>query len=258
MIPVSVVIITLNEEKNLERCLRSVKRIADEIVVIDSMSTDRTVVIAESHGARLYQQKFTGFVEQKRIATTIATHDWVFSIDADEALSPELEQSILAFKNSSPPANAYRISRITNYCGKWIKHCGWYPDRIVRLFNKTKGQWQGGTVHEKWEPADKNPGPLLSGELLHYSYSSLSEHVKKTDKYTELGARDAVKNGKDCSMLKILLVPGWNFFASYIIRLGILDGYYGFIICKMDAYGSFIKYAKTREYARLQREGKQF
>lgn len=255
MTPISVIIITLNEEKNLQRCLESVKRIADEIIVVDSASTDHTVTIAESFGARIFQHTFTGYVQQKQIATGYAKNDWVFSIDADEELSPELGESILQLKINGFVQDAYRISRLTNYCGKWIRHCGWYPDRIVRLFNKNKGNWEGGTVHEAWVPADKH-APVLKGELYHYSFTTISEHVKKTDKYAELGARDAVTRGKDCTVLKIMVAPNWKFFADYILRLGILDGYYGYIVCKINSYGSLIKYARIRQYAKMKREGK--
>ena len=252
---ISVIIITLNEEKNLLRCLESVKRIADEIIVVDSASTDNTVTIAESFGAQVFQHAFEGYVKQKQIATGYAKHDWVLSIDADEQLSPELEQSILQLKTNGFTHDAYKISRLTNYCGKWIKHCVWYPDRIVRLFNNHKGNWQGGTVHEAWVPESKDT-PVLKGELFHYSFTTISEHIKKTDKYAELGARDAVSRGKDCSVLKIMVAPNWKFFADYILRLGILDGYYGYIICKINSYGSLMKYARIRQYARMKREGK--
>jgi glycosyltransferase involved in cell wall biosynthesis len=256
MTPISVVLITLNEERNLARCLQSVKRIANEIIVVDSMSTDNTVAIAESFGARVIQQHFTNYVEQKKIATAYAAHEWVLSIDADEALSPELEDSIQKFKILSTTFNAYKISRITNYCGQWIKHSGWYPDRITRLFDKTQGAWHGGSVHEHWELSEKSEKTgLLKGELLHYSFNSIADHVKKLDKYTELGARDAVERGKDCSLLKLVVGPRWNFFQAFILQLGILDGYYGYVICKLHEYSSFVKYSKTRQYARMKRNG---
>lgn len=244
----SVVIITYNEEKNLGRCLESVRRIADEIIVVDSNSTDKTVEIAEQYGAKVFQHPFEGYVKQKIIATNHATHNWVFTLDADEVVTPELEQSILATKTGNN-LDAYKIARITNYCGKWIKHSGWYPDYITRLFDRTKGQWHGGNIHEHWELDNKVEIGLLGGHLLHYSYPTISSHIGKIEKFTELSARDAVARGKDCSLLKVLLVPGWNFFVTYILKLGILDGYYGFIICKLDSYVSFIKYAKIRQYA---------
>ncbi|MBS1689005.1 MAG: glycosyltransferase family 2 protein, partial [Bacteroidetes bacterium] len=139
MVKISVVIITLNEEKNLSRCLTSVAGIADEVVVVDSFSTDNTAAIAEKYGARVVNQAFLGYGAQKNFANDQAANDWILSLDADEALSPELQQSILSVK-AKPEYDAYSLSRLTNYCGKWVKHCGWYPDKKLRLFDKTKGK----------------------------------------------------------------------------------------------------------------------
>ncbi len=150
--------------------------------------------------------------------------------------------------------DAYKIARITNYCGKWIKHCGWYPDHIVRLFDKTKGQWHGGSIHEHWELNKKSEIGLLKGHLLHYSFPTMSDYIGKINKYTELSARDAVSKGKDRSLLQILVVPKWNFLVKYIFRLGILDGYYGYVICKLDSYVTFVKYTKIRQYAAEKRK----
>lgn len=258
MIKLSVAIITLNEEKNLERCLQSVSRIADEVVIVDSFSTDATPDIATKFGAKIISHKFEGFVKQKNIACEATTHNWVLSIDADEVVSPELEQSILSVK-AEPRHEIYRLARLTNYCGKWIKHSGWYPDRKIRLFDKTKGEWTGDMIHEKWQPYDSNiTTGNLSGDLLHYSFYTISGHVKKIEQYTEMSARAAAARGKTCSMLKIMVVPKWNFFINYIIRLGFLDGYYGFIVCSLTSFESRIKYAKTRQYHRWKKEGKPF
>lgn len=258
MIKLSVAIITLNEEKNLERCLRSLTRIADEIVIVDSFSTDRTIAIAEQYSARIIQHAFEGYVKQKNIACEKTSYDWVLSIDADEVISPELEQSILSVKNDTK-YRAYTMSRLTNYSGKWIKHSGWYPDRKIRLFNKSAGQWIGDRIHEKWEAHSKTePVGKLSGDLMHYSFYCISDHIKKIEKYTEISARTAVERGKSCSILKILVVPKWNFFVNYILRLGFLDGYYGLIVCMFTSYETQIKYAKIRQYAQLKKQGKQF
>jgi glycosyltransferase involved in cell wall biosynthesis len=257
MIRITAVLITLNEGRNLANALASLKPVADEIIVVDSYSTDNTIEIAKSFGARVYTHTFEGFIKQKKIATDYAGNNWILSIDADEVLTPELQQSILNAKEN-PRYDAYRISRITNFCGKWIKHCGWYPDRIVRLFDKTKGDWQGGTVHEHWEPTTPSTIGLLNGLMQHYSFSTIADYTRKIEKYSELGARDAVARGKDRSLLHIWLVPKWNFFTSYILRLGILDGYYGYLICKLSAYESFLKYTKIRQYARMKRQGKPY
>jgi len=258
MIKLSVAIITFNEEKNLERCLRSVLRIADEILIVDSFSTDGTVAIAESFGARVIKHPFEGFVKQKNIASDAAQHDWVLSIDADEVVSPELEQSILSVK-AKHEYDIYRLARLTNYCGKWIKHSGWYPDKKTRMFDRSKGMWTGDMIHEKWQP-NHTAATIgeLKGNLLHYSFYSISDHVKKIEKYTEMSARAAVERGKTYSLLKVLVVPKLNFFMNYVVRLGFLDGYYGFIVCSMTANESRIKYAKTRQYYQWKKAGKPY
>ncbi len=254
----SVVIITLNEEKNLERCLLSVKRIADEIVVIDSLSTDNTVPIAEKFGARIISQKFLGHIEQKNFAAQQAANDWVLSLDADEVVTPEMEQSILAVK-ANTTHDAYSFPRLNNYCGKWIKHSGWYPDRKTRLFNRTKGEWTGENPHDRWELYDKAKKPKqLNGDLQHYSFYTISDHVKKIEKYSDIAARLRVAKGKNYSILQIVIVPQWKFVSDYFIRLGFLDGYEGFIICKLGAMEKMIKYSKTRQYAQMKKQGKQF
>lgn len=250
MVKLSVVIITLNEERNLERCLRSVSNVADEIVVVDSNSTDGTVTIAERYNAVVIQQAFLGYGVQKNFATDAATNDWILSMDADEELTPELERSILAVKQN-PVHDVYEMPRLTNYCGQWIKHCGWYPDKQTRIFNRTKGRWLEKQVHEYWAPADTTiKKGLLKGDLLHYSFSSISEHIRKIEKYSELSARDSVARGKTTTLLKILVSPRWHFFNEYIIRLGFLDGFYGYTICRLSAYATFIKYTKIRLYSR--------
>lgn len=249
----SVVIITKNEEKNLGRCLHSVKSIADEIIVFDSNSTDDTLLIAKSFGAKTYTHPFEGYVKQKNLAIGKASHEWVLSLDADEALSPELEASIIAAKKTAVH-NAYELKRLTNYCGKWIRHCGWYPDRKIRLFRKGHGKWMGDQIHERWELFE-NAGTIgeLSGDLLHYSYYSFSDHIKQIEKFTEIAARAAVAKGKDCSLFKLWFGPKWRFFTDYVIRLGFLDGYSGYMVCKYSAWASFAKYSKMRQYARLKR-----
>jgi glycosyltransferase involved in cell wall biosynthesis len=250
---ISVVIITLNESRNLGRCLQSVQRIADEIVVLDSYSTDDTGAIAKRFGARVQQQPFAGYAQQKRDADALAGSEWILSIDADEALSPELEASLLDFKSSTtPPANsAYRLSRLTNYCGTWIRHCGWYPDRKVRLYKKGAGNWVGENLHEAWALTGENmPYGLLSGDLLHYSYYTLSEHILQFNKFTEIAARTAVAGGKDCSVLKVWGAPKWRFFQMYILKRGFLDGYAGYLVCKFSAVAAQLKYAKIRQYRR--------
>lgn len=249
MVKLSVVIITFNEESNLARCLESVKDIADELIVVDSYSTDNTVSIAQKFAATVVQRAFTGYADQKDFATRQASNDWILSLDADEAVTPELIKSILAVK-AAPENNVYQMSRLTNYCGKWIRHCGWYPDKQTRLYNRTKGRWANKQVHEHWQMNDKNErAGQLNGDLLHYSFRSISEHLKKIEKYSELAAREAAANGKTAGILKIWGSPKWHFFSEYVIKLGFLDGFYGYIICKLSAHATFVKYTKIRLYS---------
>lgn len=247
---ISVVLITLNESRNLARCLESVRDIADEIVVLDSFSTDDTVAIAEGFGARVVQQKFAGYVVQKNDATALATQDWVLSLDADEAPSEALRESLLRFKQSVPEHDAYAFARLTNYCGAWIRHSGWYPDKKVRLFRKNAGSWVGENLHESWELTQKAGGyGFLKGDLLHYSFYSISGHIRQIEAFTEIAARTAAARGKKASILKIWGAPKWRFFQDFILRRGFLDGYPGYLVCKFSAFYTQLKYAKIRQYA---------
>lgn len=248
---ISAVIITLNEEKNIERCLRSLEGIADEIVVADSFSTDKTVQIAERYGARIVQQAFLGYRDQKNFVTGQATNDWILSLDADEALSPELQQSIRTERENFR-YDAYRFARLTNYCGKWIKHSGWYPDKKIRLYDRRKGSWGGEKVHEYWEPGKDAQVGELSGDLQHYSFYTSEEHLRQIEKFTELSARENVAKGKNYNLIDVYLRPVWNFIANYIFRLGFMDGSAGYRVCKLSAYASYLKYSKTRLYHKQQ------
>jgi len=250
MIKLSVVVITYNEERNIARCLDSVKGVADEIIIVDSFSTDNTATIAKKYNARIVQNAFAGYAQQKNFAAALTAHDWILSLDADEELTPALKQSIIGIKNA-PTHVVYQMPRLTNYCGQWIKHCGWYPDRQTRLYNKTKGKWEEKKVHEYWRAHDSTATKgTLKGDLLHYSFTSLTEHLKKIEKYSELAATAAVADGKDASFMKIWISPKWHFFTEYFIKLGFLDGFNGYIICKLSAYAAFIKYSRIRLYNR--------
>lgn len=253
----SVVIITLNEEKNISRCLDSVKEVADEILIVDSLSADNTVNIAKQYGARVIVQPFLGHIEQKNFAAMQAKHDWVLSLDADECLSPELSKNICSIKEKLD-YNAYRFPRLNNFCGKWIRHCGWYPDAKIRLFNRTKGAWAGENPHDKWELHHKENVYLLQGDLLHYSFNSITDYIKKVEKYSEIAARARAEKGINYNLLKIIVVPKWKFFSDFVLRLGFLDGYYGWLVCRLSAMETMIKYAKTRQYAQWKKQGKPY
>ncbi|MEI6347596.1 MAG: glycosyltransferase family 2 protein [Bacteroidota bacterium] len=246
----SVVIITYNEEKNIARCLESVKGIADEIVIVDSASTDATVAICEKMGAKVIQQPFLGYTEQKNFAVAQASYPFVFSIDADEAPNEKLLLSIIAAKKN-PSANGYSMNRLTNYCGSWVKHCGWYPDRKLRLFFKEKGAWTGGALHEKYELNSNETPMLIDGDLLHYSYYSIDDHIKQVDKFTAISSKELAEKGYCPSLLKLISAAPVKFFRDYIIKLGFLDGYTGFQISKMSAFATYLKYARARDLYRI-------
>lgn len=238
---ISVVVITLNEERNIGRCLDSVKDIADDIVVIDSLSQDKTTEIARSKGARVVLQPFLGYIEQKNFAITQAQYPYILSLDADEALSEELKQSILEVKQNWN-YDAYAMNRLTHYCGHWVKHCGWYPDRKLRLWDSRKGQWEGINPHDRFEMKPGSTIGKLKGDILHYSYYSVEEHRQQAKKFSTLSAHEYLKKRKKGGWIKIIFSPTIKFVKDYFFLLGFLDGYYGFIICRISAWATYNKY----------------
>jgi len=242
----SVAIITFNEERNIMRCLQSVEGIADEIVVIDSLSTDKTEEICKKFNVRFIKNPFPGHIEQKNIAKDNCTHDLVLSLDADEALSPELRTSITEVKNN-PSADGYSFNRATFFCGKHIKHCGWYPDVSLRLWNRNKGTWGGYNPHDRFILQENCTVKHIEGDLLHYSYYTINEHVVQCSKFSTISANSKFKNGKRSSLFKIIVYPFWKFVKDYFLRRGFLDGYYGFVISMNSAHEVFQKYAKLKE-----------
>ena len=247
---ISVVIITYNEERNIERCIRSVLNISDEIIVVDSFSEDNTVAIARSLGAKVIQHAFEGYGAQKKFAINQAGNDWILQLDADESISPELEKSILSI-NDADTHSAYTVNVLTNYCGKWIKHCGWYPNPKIRLMDRRKGCMSADSVHEKRIPNEVNAKIRhLKPDLLHYSYYTISDHIQKIHHYSEISARADVARGKRCSMLKVFFAPKWFFMIQYIFARGFLDGYFGYIICKNSSFYVYLKYTKIYLYSR--------
>lgn len=244
MIKLSSVIITYNEEQDIRRCIESVQRVADEIIVVDSFSQDNTVAIATEMGAKVFTKKFNGFGEQKAFCVDQASYDWILSTDVDEILSDELVESILAIK-VNPVYNAYYVNILTNYCGHWIKHCGWYPEYKLRLLHKGRGTMNLNKVHEGFEMNDSNEKiGYLKGNLLHYSYHSLAEHTQKIHFYTDLAVQKAEIKGRKVNKLQIFFAPKWAFLYHYIIRHGFMDGYWGYILCRNLQYESFLKYVK--------------
>ncbi len=250
MIKISSVIITYNEEHNIARCIESVKDVADEIILVDSYSDDKTVAIAESYGAKVYYRHFKDFGDQKAFAIAQASNDYVLSIDADEVLSDELRESIRKEK-LQPRFEAYNVNILANYCGQWIRHCGWYPQPKLRLFNKRICGINANKVHESIVVKEVNiKVGFLDGNILHYSYKTISDHTKKIELYSELAARNAIEQGERIWLIKILLGPTWKFIYNFFLRGGFLDGYLGYVICKNIAYAGFIKYVKIKLYSR--------
>ena len=243
-VKLSAVIITYNEEDNIDRCLLSLKGVADEIVVIDSFSTDNTPEIVKNYRAKLISQSFLGFTEQKNFALDQASYDYILSLDADEVLSEELRKNILETKRNWS-ADGYLLNRLNNYCGKWIQHSGWYPDYKIRLWDRRKGRWVGGMVHETVKINSPNT-QKVKGDLLHYSYTSINQHIQQIIKYSDLGAEDLLsRNKKIIPVLHLWLYPVYTFFNKYFLKQGIRDGYYGFIIASLSAFGKLLKYAKA-------------
>jgi len=244
--PLSVVIITFNEERNIERCLKSVQNVADEIVVVDSSSTDQTAILCKKYNARFLQRAFDGYGNQKQFATEQASFDHVLSLDADEALSKELEEAILEEKRKwSHPC--YSFNRRNFYCNKAIRYCGWYPDKQVRLFDRREIYWNDKKVHESIDLANNNAVFHLNGDLLHYTCSSIAEHQVKERKYAKINAEILIGKGRSISTMTPFIKGLFRFFRTYFLKLGILDGYYGLVISFTLAKSSFLKYEWARK-----------
>lgn len=245
----SAVIITFNEERNLKRCIDSLKGVADEIVVIDSYSTDGTQKIAETHGARFIQHAFEGHIQQKNVALSHASFDWILSLDADEALDEALRQSILTVKDSGN-FDGYSMNRLTNYCGHWVKHCGWYPDTKVRLVRNGKARWTGINPHDRLELTEGAKPQHLTGDILHYSYYTLDDHRKQIEYFGNIAARELFDRKKKIAWLMVFAKVIAQFVKSYILKLGILDGSAGWTISRMSAYATWRKYSKLKNLYR--------
>jgi glycosyltransferase involved in cell wall biosynthesis len=242
-VKLSVCIITYNEELNIERCLKSVEGIADEIIVIDSLSTDRTKEICLSYGVRFIENPFKGMVDQKSFALEQAKYDHILALDADESLTEELRQSVLSVKKNWT-ADAYLMNRLTNYRGQWIRHSGWYPDRKLRLFDKNRASWGGQNPHDRVIPVEGAKIIRLKGDMLHYFCYNVKEHLDQINRYTDVFKDEMWKRGKKTSVLAIVVKPPFRFFRTYILKRGFLDGFNGFFIAGLSAYTVFLKYSK--------------
>lgn len=238
---ITAVIITLNEEDNIARCLESLRGVVDEMLVADTGSSDATCKRASELGARVESLHWEGYAATKNRANALAACDYILSVDADEALSDALKASISAIR-SGGLNGAYSFNRLTNYCGHWIRHCGWYPDTKVRLFPKGAAEWKGDHVHEELVCDQAMPTTHLSGDLLHYSYSSVKEHRERAEHYARLGAQKLL--GKESTLLglKTLFAPLLRFLRMYVVQLGFLDGRMGWHVSVNVCREVYLKY----------------
>ncbi len=244
MQPISATLITYNEEHNIAEALQSLAW-ADEIVVVDSGSSDATLEICRKFTDRVFHRDWTGYVDQKNFAAEQASHDWIFSLDADERSSPELGIEIqeLASKGFHKPG--YRIPRTAYFMGRWIRHGDWYPDYQLRLFDRKRGKWEGGRVHESVKTSEKPD--FLRGEIYHFTYRSLSDYLKRLEIYSNLAAFDYMQQGNSATLFKLICNPAAAFIKGYLVKRGFLDGTTGFAIAVMGAVSVFFKYAKIYE-----------
>ncbi len=239
---VTAAIITLNEERKISRALASVGW-ADEILIVDSGSTDRTLDIAREYGARVEHRDWTGFADQKQHAADIASNDWIFSLDADEAASPELIEEILDVCSGDVSADGYRMPRLSYYMGREIRHSGWYPDRQLRLFNRAKARWKKVPVHESIEPDTDATILDLRHDIYHFSVDSAAQHHRMIgERYAPLAAQAMMEGGKKASLVKVATAGPIAFIRHYVLKRGYLDGLPGFAISKFAAHHAFLKH----------------
>jgi len=246
----SVTVITRNEAADIGQALASVAW-ADEIVVVDSQSTDETVAIARQHTERVVVREWPGYVDQKNHAASIASHDWILSLDADERVTPPLAEEIKALMAGAPDATSnvgFRIPRVTWHLGRWIRSTDWYPDRQLRLYDRRSAQWAGRYVHEA--VSARGSTGRLRGEIQHYAYRDIADHLETIDRYTTYAARQMQEAGIRAGLLQIAGHPPLAFVRNYLVHRGIRDGVPGFVISAMNAYYVFLKYAKLWELQR--------
>jgi glycosyltransferase involved in cell wall biosynthesis len=246
MVKITATIVTLNEEKNVARAIESL-RCCEEILIIDSGSTDRTRTLATQRGARVIPHAWPGYATQKNWAAAQASNDWILSIDADEALSEELEAELLTLQKVGMAADGYSMPRLAQYLGRWIRHSGWYPDRKVRLYDRRKARWVGEYVHESVDV--DGVVTALRANLLHFTCDSLSAHMKTLDRYTTLAAQELIAKGKSRPAYRLATDPAWTFLRTYLLQQGYRDGFEGLTIAYMAALYTFLKYAKARRPA---------
>jgi glycosyltransferase involved in cell wall biosynthesis len=240
---ITATIITRDEERNIARAIESL-RCCDEILIVDSGSTDRTTELAEKLGARVVEAGWRGYSGQKNWAAEQAANDWILSIDADEALSEALEAEIWNLKKTGPRFDAYTMPRLARYLGRWVLHSGWYPDRKIRLYDRRKARWVGDFVHES--VMFEGRVGHLDANILHFTCESLAEHVKSMERYTTLAAQELAARRVKVPLWRVITAPALTFVKSYVVQRGFLDGFEGLVISYMAAFYTFLKYAKAR------------
>jgi len=250
-VKVSAVLITRNADAHLDRCLASLQW-CDEIVVLDQRSTDDTLDICARRGARVEQGEWLGFGRTKAAAVALATHRWILSIDADEEVTPELRDAVLALPDDPTPA-AYRVNRLSRFLGRWIRHCGWQPDRILRLFDRDRAGFNDKAVHEAVETGGETAD--LTGLLLHRTYDDIGQFLSKQDHYTTLGAETAAANGRTANLLGALVRAKYTFFRTYVVQAGFLDGWHGLVLCWGMAFSTLMKYVKIWQIGHGPKDG---
>jgi len=255
-VKISATVITLDEEANLARCLASLRGVADEVVVLDSGSKDRTGEIAREGGAVFVHQAWLGYGPQKNAAAERATHAWILSLDADEALSDELRAALLRLKAQGPSAEAYELNRLNCYCGTFLRHSGWYPDRKIRLWRKGAARWADVSIHELVEVTPGTRVERLRGDLLHFTIRDRSQHLATIERFTTLSAEVLLREGKAGQAWKRWISPGVTFLRGYLLKAGFLDGVAGWHVARLSAYATWLKYEKLRRLARGQRDAR--
>lgn len=246
MLPVSACIIAFNEQAKLPACLESVEFCA-EVVVIDSHSTDGTRELATQRGARVIERDWPGHIEQKNFAIEQATHDWVLCLDADERVTPELRASIEQALAEEPAVDGFEVNRRNLYLGRWIKGGGFYPDRKLRLFRRTKGRWGGVNPHDHVHLQAGGPTQRLAGDLEHLTYDGIADHLRTIDYFSTIAAQEKLSRGQRAPTFQMLFNPPWKFFKMFVLQLGLRDGWRGLIVAMLGAVYVFLRYAKLWE-----------
>jgi len=242
---ISAVLITYNEEEKIQRALNSLQTVSDEIVVVDSYSTDATVELCSRYTDRVLTRSWEGYRDQKQFATDQASHDWVLSLDADEALSSQLAEEILHWKGQENNCEGYYLPRKTFFMGRWIEHTTWCPDWQLRLVRKSCGRWEGGRVHESFRVT--GPTANFKGQIHHHTYASFSEYLKQLEQFSSLAARDRFDEGQRAQWVHLIFYPPAIFLKNYLLRLGFLDGKPGLAVSMLAAVSSLFKYLKLWE-----------